>query len=104
MEQETKEKNQECESDPGNWKSMVQSFVANMISRLSDNVSEKIQNWFIKLKKRTTGAVLMALGAVFFLVGVAIYINTILENMSQWGGYVIVGGVIFVVGYFVSRD
>ena len=85
------------------WKEIVQIFVANMIARTSGNISEKIQEWFNDVKRKTAGLLFMSAGVIFILICLAIYINTIVNNESQWIGYGVVGAVVFLVGYFMVR-
>ncbi|MFA5615036.1 MAG: hypothetical protein WC993_11280, partial [Methanoculleus sp.] len=66
--------------------------------------SDKISEWVDKIKKRAISMFLMAVGTIFFLVGAAIYTNTIIDNSSQWAGYAIVGGAVLIIGYLLSRD
>ncbi|MCD6149581.1 hypothetical protein J7J13_02210 [bacterium] len=85
------------------WKEIVQIFVANMITRASGNISEKIQEWFNDVKRKTIGLLFMSAGVIFVLICLAIYINTIVDNESQWAGYGAVGAIVFLVGYFMAR-
>lgn len=104
MEKEIKENEKEKDDSSSHWKNFAQLFLTNLASRISGSVSDKISEWMEKIKKKAASAIMMAVGAIFFLVGAAIYINTLVDNSSQWAGYIIVGGTIFIIGYLFSRD
>lgn len=86
------------------WKNLIQGFVTNMLEHVGGNLSQRAQTWFSRLKKRTAGTALMILGITFLLTGIAVYANTVLENIVPGIGYVIVGAVIFLSGYLFSKD
>ena len=75
-----------------------------MLERISDNVSKRIHTFIDQLKRRTIGAILILIGSIFFLAGVAILINTILNNEFPWIGWSLVGLVVILVGYRISKD
>ena len=101
METKTKQKKASQSND---WKSLVQIFVGDMLERISDYVSKRIHTFIDQLKRRTIGAVLILIGAIFFLAGVAILINTIFINEFPWVGWSLVGLVTVLVGYRISKD
>lgn len=86
------------------WKVLVKGFVGDMLERLSDNVSKRVHIFIDQLKRRTIGAILMLIGSIFFLISVAILMNTILNNEFPWVGWSLVGLVTILVGYRISRD
>lgn len=94
-------KNKKNQSD---WKNLIQIFVGDMLERISDNVSKKIHTFINKLKRRAIGAILILIGSIFFLISVAILINTILGNEFPWVGWILVGLVVILVGYRISKD
>lgn len=94
-------KNTKNQSD---WKSLVQGFVGDVLERISDNVSKRIHTFIDQLKRRTIGAILILIGSIFFLAGVAILINTLLNNEYPWVGWSLVGLVVILVGYRISKD
>lgn len=102
MEDKIKEENKEV-GNSNDWKGIVQSFVTNMVARASDNISEKIQKWLDDVKRKTAGAILVAVGSIFVLVSIAIYVNVIVDNGSQWAGYGVVGVIILLMGYIMSK-
>jgi hypothetical protein len=91
-------------AEQGDWKSIVQGFVVNMFERIGDNVSQQVHGFISKLKKRTIGAVLMLVGAIFFLVSIALLINSFLGSGLQWVGWSLVGWIIICVGYVVFKE
>jgi hypothetical protein len=86
------------------WKNLVQVFVTNMLERVSDNVSKKVHEFMLKLKKRAIGAMLVFIGFIFFIIGFALFINAIFGNNFPWLGWTISGLFVAIVGYVVSKD
>lgn len=86
------------------WKEMVQGFVANMLERVGENISERAHVWFKNLKKRTIGSVLMIIGSIFFLVAAALLINSLTQNLFPWIGYGIVGLATLAIGYVMTKE
>ena len=90
--------------DQSDWKSLIQVFVGDVLERISDNVSKRIHIFITQLKRRTVGAILILIGAIFLLAGVAILMNAILGNEFPWVGWSLVGLVIILIGYRISKD
>jgi hypothetical protein len=101
MEKKTKQKKVSKASD---WKKLIQVFVGDMLERISDNVSRRIHTFIDQLKRRTIGAILILIGSIFLLSGVAILMNAILGNEFPWVGWSLVGLVTILVGYRISKD
>ena len=101
MEKKTKQKKAPQSSD---WKNLIQVFVGDMLERISDNVSKRIHTFINQLKRRTIGAILMLIGSVFLLIGIAILINNVLGNEFPWVGWSLVGLVTILVGYRIFKD
>jgi hypothetical protein len=93
----------EGENKNSEWKLLIQNFVTNMLSKMSDNISEKIQNWFRNLMKRGTGLFLAMIGLVFVMVSASFYLNTVWNDKDPWIGFGVVGVVACCVGIFMSR-
>ena len=94
----------EKKQNKNDWKSLVQVFVGDILERISDNVSKRIHTFIDKLKRRTIGAVLILIGFIFFLAGISTLINTILNNEYSWVGWSLVGLVVILIGYRISKD
>jgi hypothetical protein len=90
--------------DQNDWKSLIQVFVGDMLERISDNVSKRIHIFIAQLKRRTVGAILMLIGFIFLLAGIAILMNAILGYEFPWVGWSLVGLVAILVGYRISKD
>ena len=101
MEKKTKQKKA---PQPSDWKSLIQAFVGDVLERISDNVSKRIHTFIAQLKKRTIGAILILIGAIFLLAGIAILINAVLSNEFPWAGWSLVGLVAIFVGYRIFKD
>lgn len=98
----TKQKNNQTKQN--DWKNIVQGFVANMLERVGDNVSKRVQEFVLKLKKRTLGGALIFVGSIFFLIGAALFVNSIFENEYPWLGWIMSGLVVAAAGYVVSKE
>lgn len=85
------------------WKEMTQTFVANILAKVGENISAKVQNWFNDIKRRTLGALLSVIGLVFVLVCLSLYINTFFSEEASWVGYGVVGILILSTGYLLSK-
>ena len=86
------------------WKNLIQTFVANMLERVSDNVSKKVHEFILKLKKRTIGGILIFVGFIFFLIGVALLINAIFNNEFPWLGWIVSGLFVAIAGYKIFKE
>lgn len=85
------------------WKDLTQFFVANVLAKVGDSVSAKIQKWFNDVKRRTFGALLLLIGLIFVLICLALYVNTFVSEEASWIGYGFVGLLVLSVGYFLSK-
>ncbi|KKP68817.1 MAG: hypothetical protein UR66_C0003G0082 [Candidatus Moranbacteria bacterium GW2011_GWE1_35_17] len=97
----TKKDSKKEESSP--WKEMTQTFVSNILTKVGDNISAKVQTWFNDIKRRTLGALLLLIGLIFVLVCVSLYINTFVAEEASWVGYGVVGILILGTGYLLSK-
>lgn len=85
------------------WKEMTQNFVANILAKVGDNISAKVQSWFEDIRRRTLGAVLSVIGFIFVLICIALYVNTFVREEASWIGYGVVGILVLLVGYLLSK-
>jgi uncharacterized membrane protein YcjF (UPF0283 family) len=99
----TKKETEKENNNGSAWKDLTQTFVTTMLAKVSDNISTKLQNWFNEVKRRTLGALMVAVGLVFILVCLSLYINTFFSEGASWIGYGAVGILILVVGYVLSK-
>lgn len=97
-------KNKNKKEDKNELKNILQGFVSNMLERFGNNISKKIALFINQLKRRTIGAVLLLIGAIFFLTSIAIMVNTFLGDELQWVGWSLVGFVAIIFGYVLSKD
>lgn len=86
------------------WKTIVQGFVSDILERIGEDVSKRVHVFITQLKKRTIGAILILIGCLFLLISAAMLINAVLGNEFPWVGWGLVGLVIGIVGYFISKD
>lgn len=85
------------------WKELTQTFVSNILTKVGDNISTKVQTWFNDIRRRTLGALLVLIGLIFVLICVALYVNTFVSEEASWIGYGAVGILVLMVGYFLSK-
>jgi len=100
MEKKTKTKKTKKES---NWKDLAQVFAGNILSKVGDSISAKVQSWIKDLRRRALGALFLLIGLIFILVCVALYINTFVSEEASWIGYGFVGIMVLVAGYLLSK-
>lgn len=86
------------------WKNIVQVFIGDMLCRVEDNLSHKIQKFISKMKKKAVASLLVGSGIVFFLTGIVTYASAKLDPILPGLGYLSVGAVVILIGYLVSRD
>ena len=88
----------------GEWKNLIQGFVGNVLERISDNVSQKIHAWIKVLKLRTAGFILVVLGAFYLLIGVSVFLNSVLGIILPGLGYVTVGVLAILIGTLMGKS
>ncbi len=88
----------------GEWKNLVQGFVENVFEQFSDNVSQKVHAWIRALKRKTVGSILIILGIVYLVVGLAEYMNSVFSLLLPGLGYFLVGILVILTGYLLSSD
>jgi pilus assembly protein TadC len=84
------------------WKNLSQGFVENVFEKLSDNVSQKIRSWVVMLKRKTAGFILTVLGVLYLLIGLSVFLNSILGPILPGLGYVTVGVLAILIGYLTA--
>ncbi|HOW60865.1 MAG TPA: hypothetical protein P5548_03770 [Candidatus Moranbacteria bacterium] len=97
-------KNKNKKEDKNELKKILQGFASNILERFGNNISKKIALFINQLKRRTIGAILLLIGAIFFLTSIAIMVNTFLSDELQWVGWSLVGFVVIIFGYILSKD
>ena len=85
------------------WKNVIKIFVSDMLVHMNDNISRSIHDWFKRTKRKSIALLLIAVGFIFFLIGVARVINVWLTREFQWAGYLIVGIIMLAIGYLISN-
>lgn len=100
----TKTKQNQKESKGTDWKSLVQGFVGNMLEQVSENVSQKVHVWIKILKRKTIGSILMIAGLIYLMIGLSVYLNSILGRILPGLGYITVGVIAALIGYLISND
>lgn len=100
MEKKTKKRTQKT----NDWKNIVQVFIGDILSRVEDNLSQKIQKFISKVKRKAVASLLIGSGLVFFLTGIVTYASAKLDPILPGLGYLSVGVVVIFIGYLISRD
>lgn len=98
------EKKQKKAQPSNDWKKIVQIFVGDVLARVTDNVNHKVHAWMKNFKRRAIGSVLILLGATYFLTGLSDYVSSFFGNDFPGFGSGLVGLVVIVIGYLISRD
>jgi hypothetical protein len=91
------------QNDHEGWKTLVTSFVANVLEKISDNVSLRVHQWTAQMKRRAAGSVVMVLGMTYLLTGLSTYADQTLGKNIPGLGYMTIGLVAIFIGYLVSR-
>lgn len=99
MEKKTKKKPKSAD-----WKNIVQVFIGDILSKVEDNLSQKIQKFISKVKRKAVASLLIGSGIVFFLTGIVTYASAKLDPILPGLGYLSVGAVVISIGYLISRD
>ena len=86
------------------WKGIAQGIIGNSISKMEHDIKERAKEVVLKIERKTASAILLFVGIIFLLVGIAILINSLTFNVYPWVGWGFVGVVIFLIGYLVGRD
>lgn len=98
---EKKSKNKKTSSD---WKNIVQVFIGDMLSKVEDNLSQRIQKFIKKIKRKAVASLFIGSGLVFFLTGIVTYASAKLDPILPGLGYLSVGAIVVSIGYLISRD
>ncbi|EKE18949.1 MAG: hypothetical protein ACD_9C00188G0003 [uncultured bacterium] len=91
------------ENGPG-WAGIAQGIIGKSISRIEEDITERAKEVIIKIERKTAGALLLFVGAIFFLVALALLINSFLSPVTAWVGWGVVGLVIIIVAYLIGRS
>lgn len=100
MEKKTKSKSQKT----SDWKNILQVFIGDMLSRVEDNLSQRIQKFISKVKRKALASLLIGSGLIFFLTGVVAYASAMLDPILPGLGNLSVGVAVIFIGYLISRD
>lgn len=96
-------KQQQSENNHEGFKALILGFVTNVMEKVSDNVTHKVQVWTKQMKRRAVGGVVMVLGMTYLLTGISNYAEATIGKNIPGLGYVLIGAIALIVGYFVSR-
>lgn len=98
-----KAKSSKKDENPSDWKTLVHGFVGNVLEQLNENVTNRVRAWTKQMKRRAAGGILVVLGMTYFLTGLSDYANSIFGKNYPGFGYGIVGIIIVLIGYLMSR-
>ena len=87
-------------------KEMIGGFMAGFMKSLTHDlvepVKEEIAEFYETLKRNLTGMVLLIFGLVFLLVGLAHFLNDLIQ-ISDGFGYALVGMVTIIFGFLTIK-
>lgn len=86
------------------WTGIAQGIIGSSISKIQEDISERAKEVIIKIERKTASALLLLIGAIFFLVGLVLLINSFLPSSVVWVGWGAVGIIIAIVAYFIGRE
>lgn len=96
-------KQQKTENNHEGFKTLILGFVTNILEKVSDNVTHKVQVWTKQMQRRAIGSVVAVIGFTYFLTGLSDFTGSLLEKDIPGLGYIVVGLVSLLIGYLVSR-
>ena len=96
--------NKKKKESGADWKKIVQVFVGDVLARVSDNISHRIELGIKKIKRKSIGLFFAIIGLIFLLISAAIFINTLLLGMAPWLGWGMIGILLVAIGYLMGRD
>ena len=82
------------------------SIVFGLLTGFADNLRYNMKRQMEMRKrmftKKIAAGVLLLVGAVLFLNGIALWIDTLADNI--WMGHTIVGFIVVAIGYFLLKS
>jgi hypothetical protein len=79
---------------------LIGNFIKKIETDIVHDVKTKAKEIFDQIKRKTAGTILLMLGLIFLLVGVALFLENFL--IIKGLGYLLVGVIIFLVGLFIN--
>lgn len=86
-----------------NWGDIGKDIIETVLKYANTSAQQIIEEKKRKFSRKLIAIVLISLGLLFLLNGLAQFINQIMDS-NGWHGYVIIGSVITLIGIFFSRD
>ena len=80
----------------------IEDFIKKIGGEIMENIREKAQEIAKEIKRKTASLFFLILGFIFFLVGIAMLLESVLP--SRGSGYIIIGFVIFFAGFLISLN
>jgi hypothetical protein len=99
----SKTKKSEDSEMTGGWASILWSMAENALAEAGSAALEKVDSWMSDLKRSAVSTIFVLIGAIFFLISLVLYVNTLVPDEMRWLGF-IVGGIFSIsIGLFFSR-
>lgn len=98
-----KTKKIESEKESGGWGNALWSLAGNALTEAGNAVLERVDLWVSDLKRSAISTVFVIVGAVFLLISLVLYVNTLVPNEMHWLGFIFGGIFSVTIGYFFSR-
>ena len=99
----SKTKKIESEKESGGWGNALWSLAENALAEAGSAVLERVDLWVSDLKRSAVSTIFVIIGAVFFLVSIVLYINTLVLPEMQWLGFAFGGLFAIAIGFFFNR-
>lgn len=101
-----KEDNKDSESANFEWfekvENIVGSFIRGLAGGFAERINQRLHEFYSKLQKNIAGSILIMVGFVFSLIGIAIFINDLI-GFSRGLGYSIVGIGSLLIGLIIIK-
>ena len=96
-------KKSETEKIGSGWAGVLWSMIEGALMQAGSEALEKISLWANDLKRSAISTIFVIIGAVFFLISVVLYINSLVLPEMRWLGFIFGGMIAIGVGVFFSR-
>ncbi|MDD5489428.1 MAG: hypothetical protein PHP25_01975 [Candidatus Moranbacteria bacterium] len=101
-----KKQNKDSEEHGTDWKEKIEGYLGEFAKNLAGGFVERIKaqlhNIYVSIQKHVVGIFLIAIGFIFALIAIVIFINDLLK-ISNGVGYAIVGIGALLLGLIIIK-